>query len=202
MAGSFLAGGNSFPSGHAITTWSLAVVIAEEYSDHKLVGVGAYSVATLVSVARYTSYNHFLSDVLVGSVFGGLMGHYVYRTHHVQETGNVRTGLKSRLLPAGISPALSSSRNRGLAPGGDGRSLPAPLSSQKQDSPLPGKRFYPVSNSPTRVLSPWVLKVVGKYSHIQKSRFTCQFLQNPLGTSGLEFFDFFASCSKVKLFSF
>ena len=113
--GHFWAGGTSFPSGHAITTWSLAVVIAEEYSDHKLVGVGAFSVATLVSVARYTSDNHFLSDVLVGSVFGGLIGHYVYRTHHSQDSGKTQQGLKSHLMPTAFSPAFYSPQTKGLA---------------------------------------------------------------------------------------
>jgi membrane-associated phospholipid phosphatase len=105
--GLFWQGGNSFPSGHAITTWSLAVVIAEEYSDHKMVGVAAYSVATLVSVARYTSYNHFPSDVLVGSVLGGLIGHYVYHTHHERESQTAKPTLKSHLFPTTISPYTS-----------------------------------------------------------------------------------------------
>jgi membrane-associated phospholipid phosphatase len=105
--GLFWQGGSSFPSGHAITIWSLAVVIAEEYSDHKMVGVGAIGIATLVSVARFTSYNHFPSDVLVGSVFGGLIGHYVYHTHHRRESPLAKTSLKSYLMPEAISPYLS-----------------------------------------------------------------------------------------------
>jgi len=113
--GLFWQGGASFPSGHAITTWSLAVVIAEEYSDHKIVGVGACSAATLVSVARYTSYNHFLSDVLVGSVFGGLIGHYVYHAHHERETGTSKPTLKSHLVPTAISPYFSPTSGRGVA---------------------------------------------------------------------------------------
>ena len=105
--GLFWQGGASFPSGHAITIWSLAVVIAEEYPDHKMVGFGAYSIATLVSVARYTSYNHFPSDALVGSVLGGLIGHYVYHAHHHQGSGTAKPSLKSHLVPTSISPVAS-----------------------------------------------------------------------------------------------
>jgi membrane-associated phospholipid phosphatase len=105
--GLFWQGGASFPSGHAITTWSLAVVVAEEYPDHKMVGVAAYGIATLVSVARFTSYNHFPSDVLVGSILGGLIGHYVYHTHHEWESDAGKTSLKSHLFPTTISPYTS-----------------------------------------------------------------------------------------------
>jgi membrane-associated phospholipid phosphatase len=112
--GLFWQGGNSFPSGHAITTWSLAVVIAEEYSDHKMVAAGAYSIATLVSVARFTSYNHFPSDVLVGSVFGGLIGHFVYHTHHEQESQTAKPSLKSHLFPSSISPYTSRNGDHAL----------------------------------------------------------------------------------------
>lgn len=112
--GLFWQGGNSFPSGHAITIWSLAVVITEEYSDRKMVGVGAIGIATLVSVARYTSYNHFPSDALVGSVLGGLIGHYVYHTHHERESDAGKTGLKSHLFPTAISPYMSRTGDHAL----------------------------------------------------------------------------------------
>lgn len=82
-SGEFFAGGSSFPSGHAISAWSLATVIAEEYGHHRpLVQVGAYGLAAAVSVSRYTGRNHFLSDVVVGSALGYGIGRYVYRKHH------------------------------------------------------------------------------------------------------------------------
>ena len=82
-SGEFFDGGSSFPSGHAISTWSLATVIAQEYGHHRpLVQVGAYGLATAVSLSRYTGRNHFLSDVLVGSAMGYGIGRYVYHKHH------------------------------------------------------------------------------------------------------------------------
>jgi membrane-associated phospholipid phosphatase len=82
-SGEFFDGGSSFPSGHAINAWSLATVIAQEYGHHRpLVKIGAYGLATAVSLSRYTGRNHFLSDVLVGSAIGYGIGRYVYHKHH------------------------------------------------------------------------------------------------------------------------
>jgi membrane-associated phospholipid phosphatase len=81
-AGDFFKGGRSFPSGHAVSSWTLATVVANEYHDKRLVQVAAYGLATAVSISRFTGRNHFLSDIFVGSVIGYGVGHYVYRTHH------------------------------------------------------------------------------------------------------------------------
>ncbi|HKX30589.1 MAG TPA: phosphatase PAP2 family protein [Blastocatellia bacterium] len=80
--GDFLDGGSSFPSGHATVSWALATIVAHEYKDHRVIGVGAYGVAAIVGVSRFTGRNHFLSDVLVGSAMGYGIGRYVYRRHH------------------------------------------------------------------------------------------------------------------------
>jgi membrane-associated phospholipid phosphatase len=80
--GDFFKGGRSFPSGHSIHAWSVATVIAYEYSDHRWVQISAYAIASAVSIARYTGEKHFLSDVLVGSAMGYGIGRYIYRAHH------------------------------------------------------------------------------------------------------------------------
>jgi membrane-associated phospholipid phosphatase len=82
--GDFFRGGTSFPSGHAIHAWSVAAVIASEYSDHRSAQVAAYGIAIAVSVARFTGEKHFLSDIFVGSVLGFGIGRYVYHAHHRQ----------------------------------------------------------------------------------------------------------------------
>jgi membrane-associated phospholipid phosphatase len=85
-SGEFFDGGSSFPSGHAISAWSLATVVAQEYGQHRpLVQVSAYGLATVVSVSRFTARKHFLSDVLVGSALGYGIGRYVYHKHHDQQ---------------------------------------------------------------------------------------------------------------------
>lgn len=105
-SGEFFDGGNAFPSGHAISAWSLATVIAQEYGhDRPLVQVGAYGLATAVSLSRYTGRNHFLSDVLVGSAMGYGIGRYVYHKHHnsaldaLNENHNSEDLRSSKLFP-------------------------------------------------------------------------------------------------------
>lgn len=120
-SGEFFDRGDSFPSGHAISAWSLATVIAYEYGKRRpLVRFGAYGLATAVSVSRYTGRNHFLSDVLVGSAIGYGIGHYVYRTHHDPlldgESGESKSsGARSKLRPSAVPLYSRASRSYGLA---------------------------------------------------------------------------------------
>ncbi len=79
--GRFWAGGADFPSGHAISMWTLASVFSERYPDKPAMKYAAYGLAGLVSVSRLTARQHFPSDILVGSVLGYLIGHYVVRAH-------------------------------------------------------------------------------------------------------------------------
>lgn len=104
-SGEFFDGGSSFPSGHAISAWSLATVIAQEYGHRRpLVQISAYGLATAVSLSRYTGRNHFLSDVLVGSAMGYGIGRYVYHQHHdpaLDSSNEQQTSglIRSRLFP-------------------------------------------------------------------------------------------------------
>lgn len=68
--------GQSMPSGHAMVIWSFAHVVADQYNG-PATKVIVYSLATTVSVSRVLARQHFPSDVLVGSVFGYLIGGYV-----------------------------------------------------------------------------------------------------------------------------
>ncbi len=111
-SGEFFDGGSSFPSGHAISAWSVATVISKEYGQHRpLVRLGAYGLATAISLSRFTGRKHFLSDVLVGSAMGYGIGRYVYQEHHDlsldAETEGKPDGSQSRLIPR-IAPLYSS----------------------------------------------------------------------------------------------
>lgn len=79
--GRFFVGGTSFPSGHAIMSWSLASVIAHEYHKTPLVPITVYGLATLVSASRFSGRKHFASDIVSGAGMGWFIGRYVYRTH-------------------------------------------------------------------------------------------------------------------------
>ena len=70
----------SFPSGHAMFTWTMAAVIAHEY-PRTWVRVLAYSTAAAVSVARYTGREHFVADVAVGSFLGYFIGRHIFNLH-------------------------------------------------------------------------------------------------------------------------
>ena len=72
---------SSFPSVHAIATWSIASVIAHEYPG-VLTRTLSYGVAAGVSVARVYAFKHFTSDVVAGAAMGYLIGKQVYATHH------------------------------------------------------------------------------------------------------------------------
>jgi membrane-associated phospholipid phosphatase len=72
---------SSFPSNHATAAWALAAVIGDEYPGW-ITRAAVYGLATGVSASRVLSEQHFPSDVLIGSVTGWLIGHYVYQAHH------------------------------------------------------------------------------------------------------------------------
>lgn len=72
---------SSFPSSHSMIAWSSAAVLADEYPS-RLNQLGVYTLATGVSLTRVLGQQHFPSDVLVGSAFGWMIGHYVYKKHH------------------------------------------------------------------------------------------------------------------------
>jgi membrane-associated phospholipid phosphatase len=71
---------NSFPSGHSIITWTAASTIAHEYPKPWVEWV-TYGTATAVSVTRFTSLQHFPSDVVVGSTLGYLIGRHIFHEH-------------------------------------------------------------------------------------------------------------------------
>ena len=71
--------GQSMPSGHSLTAWTLAHVVASRYpSWHTKLLV--YGLASTVSVSRVIARDHFPSDVLVGGTLGYLIGGYVAHT--------------------------------------------------------------------------------------------------------------------------
>ena len=73
---------DSFPGGHSITAWSLATVIAMQYHESVWVPILAYTTATGVALSRVTEGKHWLSDCLVGSVLGYVIGRMVVLNHH------------------------------------------------------------------------------------------------------------------------
>lgn len=79
---------DAFPSGHTIAAWSLATVIAKQYSETKIVPVLAYSFATAVGLSRITEDTHWISDVILGAALG-----YGISTYIVKIRSNTRLTL-------------------------------------------------------------------------------------------------------------
>jgi hypothetical protein len=83
---------SSFPSGHTTEAFAIASVVANHY-DETWVTCTAYSIASLVGLARTYHHAHFTSDVLAGAMIGTWVGKSV-----VAHNAQLRTG-KLTLLP-------------------------------------------------------------------------------------------------------
>jgi PAP2 superfamily len=67
---SLFGNGSSFPSAHAMMSFSVATVFAQRYKQHKWVPYLAYALATAISFSRVTTGAHFPSDVFIGAATG------------------------------------------------------------------------------------------------------------------------------------
>src|SRR5262249_35799906 len=80
--GKFWQSGTSFPSGHSAAIWTLATTLSGEYPNNQWLKWGSYALATTVAVSRVTGEKHFVSDVVVGSTIGFLIGRMTVKMHH------------------------------------------------------------------------------------------------------------------------
>ncbi|HTY12090.1 MAG TPA: phosphatase PAP2 family protein [Bacteroidota bacterium] len=71
---------DSFPSGHTITAFTLATIIAGR--EQTWMGVVAYSCAGLCAISRLTMQDHWLSDVFVGGTLGVAIGKLELSRHN------------------------------------------------------------------------------------------------------------------------
>jgi membrane-associated phospholipid phosphatase len=67
---------SSFPSGHAMMSFSIATIFAHRYREHHWVPWVAYGVATAISFSRITTGAHFPSDVFFGAATGFAIARY------------------------------------------------------------------------------------------------------------------------------
>lgn len=66
------SGNDSFPSGHASSSFAAAATLHRRYGWK--VGLPAHAVATFVAVARVKADKHFVKDVIVGAAIGEASG--------------------------------------------------------------------------------------------------------------------------------
>lgn len=75
----------SFPSGHTSSTFTVASVMHQAYGPW--VGFPLYGLGVFVAVERLDDDEHYLSDVLMGSVMGLIIGHTVAGDHKLEIFG-------------------------------------------------------------------------------------------------------------------
>ena len=73
---SFAGTGSSFPSGHAMMSFSVATVFARRYRKHRWVPYAAYGLASVISFSRVTTSAHFPADVFLGAALGFAMARF------------------------------------------------------------------------------------------------------------------------------
>jgi membrane-associated phospholipid phosphatase len=81
----------SFPSGHSVSAFAVATVIADQ-TKFLLVDVLAYTVSTLVAVSRVHESKHWASDVFIGAAIGYFIGKKICSLHRKQGSGSVQLG--------------------------------------------------------------------------------------------------------------
>jgi membrane-associated phospholipid phosphatase len=79
----------SLPSGHAVSAFAVATVIADQ-TDFVLVDVLAYSLSTLAAAARVHESKHWVSDVFIGAVIGYFVGKKICSLHRKQDKKDVQ----------------------------------------------------------------------------------------------------------------
>jgi membrane-associated phospholipid phosphatase len=102
--GRFFKNQRSFPSGHAIMSWSFASLISHEYKGGKVVPIIAYSLASVVSVSRFTAQQHYASDIVAGGSMGWFIGKFVFEHHldsaiHKRYDPNARSQYIPKIIP-------------------------------------------------------------------------------------------------------
>lgn len=60
----------AFPSGHSEAVFSIATILATEFSDTIFIPVIAYTIATMTALSRVNDNNHWTSDIIIGSAIG------------------------------------------------------------------------------------------------------------------------------------
>ncbi len=105
----FRAGNNSFPSGHAATSFAWATTVASEYPGTFWPWAG-YGGAGATTVLRILARAHWPSDAWVGMTVGYLTGRYLCREEKCRETPPKSENQFVPLQLATPAPALAARR--------------------------------------------------------------------------------------------
>jgi membrane-associated phospholipid phosphatase len=94
---------DAFPSGHTITIFGTATVIAEMYKNKVWVPILCYSVATLTGLSRITEDTHWISDVFVGAILGYAIGKFIVKKRNRLRKVNVLPVANSHQIGLNLS---------------------------------------------------------------------------------------------------
>lgn len=72
------SGFTSYPSGHSMGAFSLFVIIALLWADKKIFGISCILLAIAVGISRIYLAQHFLNDVMAGSMVGSYIACVAY----------------------------------------------------------------------------------------------------------------------------
>lgn len=89
----------SFPSGHATIAFAMSTVIAERINKW-WARIGLYSFASLAAYSRIHDTQHWLSDVVVGSVIGFGTGFFVVHKENEREKKHANVLSKMNFYPS------------------------------------------------------------------------------------------------------
>lgn len=109
IEGVTLAGNNSFPSGHTATVFALATVIAITLK-FKRVQFVCFIVAAIVGYSRVYLGQHFLLDVMMGTIVGVLSG--VLSIQLAEITSNSKSSFRRRVMSGNERFSIPSSTQR------------------------------------------------------------------------------------------
>jgi len=101
----------SFPSGHSAVSFSIATILASEFSDYKYLKPLFFTISSLTALSRLHKNRHWSSDVFIGSVLGYYMGSVIAEGNPEKNTSNntQKTGLQ------GFSPIFNKGSIAGLS---------------------------------------------------------------------------------------
>jgi len=77
----FSTSNKSFPSGHTITAFAIATVVANEYEDVPFVAPISYGIATLTGLSRINDDKHWASDVFFAAALGYFTSKTILKLH-------------------------------------------------------------------------------------------------------------------------
>ncbi|MCP4213791.1 MAG: phosphatase PAP2 family protein, partial [bacterium] len=97
---------DAFPSGHTISAFGTATVIATMYKKTVWVPVLSYSLATLCGLSRITEDTHWLSDVFLGAVLGYAIGKFVVKRRNCISKLNIYPIVTTKQVSLNVSYAL------------------------------------------------------------------------------------------------